>query len=226
MIKLCTHLAKGVRIMPNWLINVLATAGMLILSLTITLLFNKLVGLPKEIKRQKEKEAEERRIREEAERLWEEQHEKTDAERDAKIAALQLEIDNLRDYHTQGLLVQQQLQSADREILVALTDIKDNMLTNREILNERLDRLEDREKNAIRAKLIDEYRLFTDATKNPLLAWSEMEHHAFFALVSDYEDLKGNDYVHKTVIPAMNELAVIKMSDRQALLELMSSRRL
>ena len=89
-----------------------------------------------------------------------------------------------------------------------------------------MDRLEDREKNAIRAKLIDEYRLFTDEAKNPMLAWSEMEHHAFFALVSDYEDLKGNDYVHKTVIPAMNELRVIKMSDRQELLKLMSSRKL
>ena len=89
-----------------------------------------------------------------------------------------------------------------------------------------MDRLEDREKNAIRAKLIDEYRLFTDSTKNPMLAWSEMEHHAFFALVSDYEALHGNDYIHNTVLPAMNALRVIKMSDRVALSELMSSRKL
>ena len=223
--------------MPNWLLNVLATAGTLIVSLTITLLFNKLVALPKELRKQKEAaakeaaekakaEAEAARIKAEEERLREERHARSDAERDAKIAALQAAIDALPGYRQQSLQIQAQLQTTDREILSALTEIKDNMLTNREILNTRLDRLEDREKNAIRAKLIDEYRLFTDETKNPMLAWSEMEHHAFFAMVSDYEDLHGNDYVHNTVIPAMNELSVIKMSDRQALLELMSSRRL
>jgi hypothetical protein len=197
-----------------------------VVTLTVTFLFNKLVALPKEIKKQREAEAAAQAEREAAERAREEQHRQCDAERDARIAALETAVNALPTYRAQSLQIQQQLQSTDREILTALTDIKDNMLTNREILNNRLDRLEDREKNAIRAKLIDEYRLFTDESKNPMLAWSEMEHHAFFALVSDYEDLHGNDYVHNTVIPAMNELRVIKMSDRQALLELMSSRRL
>ena len=99
-------------------------------------------------------------------------------------------------------------------------------MENQTILNNRLDRLEKREKNALRAKLLNEYRLFTDETKNPLLAWSEMEHHAFFELVRDYEDLGGNDYVHSTVIPAVNELDVISMTDKEALLRLMNSRKL
>ena len=59
-----------------------------------------------------------------------------------------------------------------------------------------------------------------------MLAWSEMEHHAFFKLVHDYEALNGNDYVHSDVIPAMNKLAVIPMSDKETLLALMQSRRL
>ena len=201
--------------MPIWLLNILGASGSIVLSLTITFIFNKLVGLPKELKKQREAEAQkEATLRQE------------NCTRDAKIAALESAVNALPGYRAQSLQIQQQLQSTDQEILTALTDIKDNMLTNRAILNERLDRLEDREKNAIRAKLIDEYRLFTDETKNPMLAWSEMEHHAFFALVSDYEDLKGNDYVHNTVIPAMNMLRVIRMDDRAALLELMSSRRL
>ena len=212
--------------MPNWLLNALATIGTLLLSLTVTLIFNKAVGIPKEIRKQKKAEADAQKAKEEEERLWKEQHEQADTCRDAKIAALQAAIDALPGYRAQSLQIQTQLQSTDKEILNALTDIKDSMLTNREILNNRLDRLEDREKNAIRAKLIDEYRLFTDEAKNPMLAWSEMEHHAFFALVKDYEDLHGNDYVHNTVLPAMNELRVIKMSDRVALLELMNSRRL
>ena len=212
--------------MSTWWSNVPVTIVTLLLSLTVTFIFNKLVGIPKEFKKQKEAEAAAQKARDEAERAWKEQHDLNDAERDNKIAALQAVVDALPSYRAQSLQIQAQLQSTDKEILNALTDIKDNMLTNREILNTRLDKLEDREKNAIRAKLIDEYRLFTDETKNPMLAWSEMEHHAFFALVKDYEDLHGNDYVHKTVIPAMNELRVIRMSDRTALLELMSSRRL
>ena len=53
-----------------------------------------------------------------------------------------------------------------------------------------------------------------------------MEHHAFFELVRDYEDLGGNDYVHSTVLPAMNELEVVLMSNKLRLAELMSSRTL
>lgn len=201
--------------MPSWLINVLATSGMLIVTLSVTLLFNKLVGWPKELKKQRD-----------AEKAREEKLKQENLARDAKIASLEAAINALPGYRAQSLQIQAQLQNTDKEILIALADIKDNMLTNREILNSRLDHLEDREKNAIRAKLLDEFRLFTDENKNPMLAWSEMEHHAFFKLVKDYEDLNGNDYVHSEVIPAMNRLSVIPMSNREALLELMQSRRL
>lgn len=212
--------------MPEWLITVLSTAGLLIVSLIVTAIFNKVVGLPRELKRQREVAAAAQHAREEADRVWEENHNKADADRDAKIAALENAVNALPGYRAQSLQIQQQLQTTDREILTALTDIKENMLTNREILNERLDHLEDREKNAIRAKLLDEFRLFTDEHKNPMQAWSEMEHHAFFKLVSDYEALHGNDYVHSDVLPAMNRLEVIPMSNKEKLLELMQSRRL
>ena len=198
--------------MPTWLATILSSIGTILLSLTVTLIFNKAVGLPKELKKQRE-----------AEKLRDEQHKRENQARDAKIAALEA---TLKSYKAQGTQVQQQLQDTDKDILAACVDIKNSVLENQKVLNERLDRLERREKNAIRAKLLDEYRLFTDESKNPMLAWSEMEHHAFFELVRDYEDLKGNDYVHSTVIPAMNELAVIPMSDKQTLLKLMNSRKL
>jgi hypothetical protein len=185
-----------------------------VLSLTVTLIFNKIVGWPKELKKQKE-----------AEKAKEEQLKKENCERDAKILALETTVNALPGYRAQSLQIQQKLQSTDQEILTALTDIKSGIKENQNILNTRLDRLEDREKNAIRAKLLDEYRLFTDEYKNPMLAWSEMEHHAFFKLVADYEDLHGNDYVHSDVLPAMNKLKVIPMSDKEALLKLMQSRR-
>ena len=212
--------------MPDWLIYFLGAAGSVIISLTITLIFNKLVGLPKELKKQRKAAEAEKAAREAAEIEKEEKRRLEDSARDAKIASLEAAVNALPGYRAQSLQIQQQLQSTDTAILNALTDIKDSMLVNREILNERLDRLEDREKNAIRAKLLDEFRLFTDEHKNPMLAWSEMEHHAFFKLVADYEALHGNDYVHSDVLPAMNKLEVIPMSDKEKLLKLMQSRRL
>ena len=209
-----THKEKHL-IMPSWFLNILGASGSIILSLTVTLIFNRLVGLPKELKKQKE-----------AAKQKEEQLISDNQTRDKKIADLQAAISALPTYRAQSLQVQTQLQATDKAILDACTDIKQSMLENQAVLNARLDRLEEREKNAIRAKLLDEYRLFTDESKNPMLAWSEMEHHAFFELIKDYEGLNGNDYVHSTVIPAMNELAVIQMSDKQALLKLMNSRKL
>lgn len=201
--------------MPNWLTTVLTSVGTLLLTLTVTLIFNRVVGLPKEIKKQKE-----------AEKAKEDQLKQENIARDAKIAALEAAVNALPKYRAQSKQIQTQLQNTDKEILAACSDIKNSVLENQHVLNERLDRLEKREKNSIRAKLLDEYRLFTDETKNPMLAWSEMEHHAFFELVKDYEDLHGNDYVHSTVIPAMNDLAVVSMSDKTTLLQLMNSRRL
>ena len=201
--------------MPVWFLNVMASVGTLLLSLTVTLIFNKVVGLPKALKKQKE-------LAERQEEIMKQEN----CARDAKIAALEAAVNAYPTYRAQSLQIQSQLQNADKDILDACKAIKDSVLENQTILNDRLDRLEKREKNALRAKLLNEYRLFTDETKNPLLAWSEMEHHAFFELVHDYEELNGNDYVHSTVIPAVNELDVISMTDKEALLRLMNSRKL
>lgn len=51
-----------------------------------------------------------------------------------------------------------------------------------------------------------------------------MEHHAFFELVKDYEELGGNDYVHKVILPAMNDLDIVYMDDLDAVKELYDSR--
>jgi multidrug efflux pump subunit AcrA (membrane-fusion protein) len=212
--------------MPNWLITVLTTAGTILLTLIITAVFNKMVGLPKELKKQRAAEAAAQAARDAAEQEKEAQRAQADADRDAKIAALEAAVNALPSYRAQSLQIQSQLQTTDLEILSALSDIKSGIKENQNILTSRLDRLEDREKNAIRAKLLDEYRLFTDEHKNPMRAWSEMEHHAFFKLVKDYEDLDGNDYVHDEVLPAMNRLEVIPMSNKEKLLDLMQSRRL
>ena len=201
--------------MPVWFLNVMASVGTLLLSLTVTLIFNKVVGLPKALKKQKE-------LAERQEEIMKQEN----CARDAKIASLEAAVNAYPAYRAQSLQIQSQLQNADKDILDVCKAIKDSVLENQTILNNRLDRLEKREKNALRAKLLSEYRLFTDETKNPMLAWSEMEHHAFFELVHDYEELGGNDYVHSTVIPAVNELDVVSMDNKEALLKLMNSRKL
>ena len=94
---------------------------------------------------------------------------------------------------------------------------------NQEILNERLDRLEDRERNALRAKILDMHRTFTNKRMNPMQAWTEMEREAFNDLIADYESLNGNGHVHTVVIPEMHKLRVILMSDLQAVAELFHS---
>ena len=201
--------------MPAWLLNVLTSIGTIVLTLTVTLLFNKIVGLPKELKKQRE-----------LAKQQEEELKLENKKRDEKIAELEAAVNALPTYRAQSLQIQNQLQNSDIEILKVCNEIRNDVLAGQKSLDTRLDRLEEREKNSIRAKLLDEYRLFTDRSKNPMLAWSEMEHHAFFKLIKDYEELNGNDYVHSTVIPAMNELHVIPMSDKTALAELMASRKL
>ena len=79
-------------------------------------------------------------------------------------------------------------------------------------------------KDELRIQIINQYHLFTDIQQNPLLAWSEMEFHAFDQLVQDYEHLGGNDFVHDTVLPAMNNLEIVLMSDIRRLEEVMSAR--
>jgi hypothetical protein len=201
--------------MPGWLLSMLVSIGTILLSLTVTLIFNKLVGLPKEIKKQRE-----------AEKAKEEKLKQENYTRDAKIAALESAINALPSYRAQSLQIQSQLQDTDRKLLDVCNDIKNGVVDNQRVLNERLDRLEKREKNSLRQKILQEHRIFTDDHMNPMKAWTEMEHHSFFELVHDYESLGGNDYVHSEVLPAMNKLRVIPMSDRNTLYELMNSRKL
>ena len=205
--------------MPTWLITALATAGSVVLTLTVTLLFNKLVALPAAVKAQRAAEAAEAQAREE-------QRMQEDRERDNKMAEMQAAIETLQAQQSQSVQTQDQLHAMDQEILSKLDAINSGIVANRNLLDTRLDRLERREKNSLRQKILQEHRIFTDEHMNPMKAWTEMEHHSFFKLVEDYEDLDGNDYVHSEVLPAMNRLRIIPMSDRNTLYDLMASRKL
>lgn len=197
---------------PVWT-AVITAAATCLATLIVTLIFNKVTGLPKHLKKQK-------------------------ADYNAKIDTVEKSLSCITErlekveeavgqypkYRNQSLEIQAQLKQADNTILTVCNAIKDDVIANRQMLDERLKSLESREKNALRAKILEEYRLYTDSYKNPMQAWTEMEHHSFFELIKDYESLGGNDYVHNTILPAMNELDVIPMTDLESIKELFGSR--
>ena len=182
-------------------------------SLLVTFIFNKVAGIPKELKKQRDSDRKRVTSLEEAIEKME-----------GRVAKVEEAVSHYPEYRAQSLQIQNQLEQTDKHILEVCDSIKSAVIANGERIDKRLGDLEKREKNALRAKILDEYRFYTDERNNPLKAWSEMEHHSFFKLVEDYESLGGNDYVHGTIIPAMNELDVISMSDSDKLKELYQSR--
>jgi predicted nucleic acid-binding Zn-ribbon protein len=217
--------------------TILATGISVLVTLVVTFIFNKLVALPAAVRRQREAEAQEvTSLRTEVEVL------KT--ERDSlnlRVEELETQMEALPRYRQQSINIQQELRNADNALLHTCEGIQQsiNLLNSnlatlgcsihslqegQTVTKTSLEKLEQREKNALRLKIISEYQLFTNPRKNPELAWSEMEHHAFFALVEDYEALGGNDYVHSIVLPAMNELEVVQMTDLARLQQVMSAR--
>lgn len=191
----------------------LTTAGSILFSLAVTFVFNYFVGLPKKWQEKKDEELEKEKT------LMDENR-----KRDERLAVLEKTVNAFPLYKEQNERVQANLQQTDTTILELCRTIQEDVMQNRYEVLEKLTRLESREKNALRAKILQEYRLYTDEIKNPKKAWSEMEHHSFFELIKDYEALGGNDYVHKVILPEMNKLDVIPMNNLQALKEMYDSR--
>lgn len=83
-----------------------------------------------------------------------------------------------------------------------------------------------RARNQLREELMQGHRMFTNSTKNPMKAWSSLEHDSWFARYEDYLDCGGNGDMQYRICPEMNSLEVIHMDDTEKLYELMHSRKL
>ncbi len=197
---------------PIWTI-IISSALTCLVTLVVSSLYNYFIQRPKR-KKQKETEEENRICAIETK----------EQELEDKVDEALNGVREYPKYREQSKAIQLQLQEVDKAILETCERIQQGVDRNQDILNARLDRLEKRERNALRAKILNEHRLFADINKNPLKAWSEMEHHSFFELVHDYEELGGNDYVHSVVLPDMNRLRVIPMNDVDELERLFNSR--
>lgn len=195
--------------------NIWATIYSVLITLTVTFIFNYFVGLPKKIRNDKEQDK----------KIVNNLILRMDSQ-EQNIKKLQDVVDKLPQYREQSLQIQAELKEADVSVKELCETIKNEVVENRKEVMQKLNRLEEREKNALRAKILEEHRFYTDEQRNPLKAWSEMEEHSFRKLVEDYEALGGNDYVHEIVLPDMNLLDVISMQDSIRLKELYDSRKI
>ena len=91
-----------------------------------------------------------------------------------------------------------------REILEKIDELKE-MIERQHHETQKIKR------NELREKLLSSYRYYTSLEKNPSQSWNEMEAEAFWHSYSDYEELKGNGYMHTVVKPAMEKLIVTKI---------------
>ena len=214
---------------------IITTACTVAASLLVTYLFNKLSGVPKKLG--DEKRAREQKIAslEQKDAALATKIETVDSNLqnliNAKFSALETRLgvveeatSHYPEYRAQSLAIQTSLKESDLAIVELCKEIKNEVKANGDMMNDRLSSLELRERNALRAEILKEYRLYTDLRKNPMKAWTSMEHHSFGKLVEDYESLGGNEYVHHTILPAMDQLEVISMDDLEAVKELYDSR--
>lgn len=133
-------------------------------------------------------------------------------------------------YRQQSVEIQGQLNQK-------ITDVHDEMNNKFDELTKKFDAVMDRlnamdaeskkrARNRIREELMRGHRMFTDPIKNPMKAWSSLEHDSWFALYDDYLDCNGNGDMQYRICPEMNNLDIIHMDDTEKLYELMHSRKL
>ena len=133
-------------------------------------------------------------------------------------------------YRQQSVEIQGQLNQK-------ITDVHDEMNNKFDELTKKFDAVMDRlnamdaeskkrARNRIREELMRGHRMFTDPIKNPMNAWSSLEHDSWFAQYDDYLECDGNGDMQYRICPEMNNLDIIHMDDTEKLYELMHSRKL
>ena len=80
--------------------------------------------------------------------------------RDERLAVLERTVNAFPLYKEQNERIQADLQQTDTTILELCRTIQEDVMQNRYEVLEKLTRLESREKNALRAKILQENRLY------------------------------------------------------------------
>ena len=126
-------------------------------------------------------------------------------EKDEKLNKCLVAISKYPEYRKQSIDMQENLQGQ-------IDNLKGIQLEVMAGLKELRETMEKRDRNKLRDKLLQYYRLYANPEHNPSQSWTTMEADAFWELFKDYEDLNGNGYMHTEVQPAMNKLTVIQVS--------------
>ena len=133
-------------------------------------------------------------------------------------------------YRDDSIKIRGQLEQKIVDVHNEVTDKFDEVTKKFDAVMDRLDAMDaeskKRARNRIREELMQGHRMFTDPIKNPMKAWSSLEHDSWFARYDDYLDCGGNGDMQYRICPEMNNLDVIHMDDTEKLYELMHSRKL
>lgn len=125
-------------------------------------------------------------------------------ERNNKVNQLLDEVAKYPQYREESIKIRKGLQeeidglkAANEKITYALDDMQES--------------LKKRERNKLRARLLESYRYYTSLETNPKQEWNSMEAETFWNLFADYEEAGGNGYMHTVVQPEMNKLKVVEI---------------
>ena len=133
-------------------------------------------------------------------------------------------------YRQQSIQIQGQLNQKITDVQTEMNNKFDDVTKKFDAVMDRLDVMDadskKRARNRIREELMQGHRMFTDPIKNPMKAWSSLEHDSWFARYDDYLDCGGNGDMQYRICPEMNNLDIIHMDDAEKLYELMHSRQL
>lgn len=127
-------------------------------------------------------------------------------------------VEQYSDWHQQTLDIQKQFSESIAELKVG-QDAHQKKLEEIEEENKR------RERNKLRDRLVQSHRYYTDAEKNPMQKWSEMEADAFWQMFGDYETAGGDGYIHTVVEPDMRKMETVPMHETEQLAEMMRNRK-
>lgn len=151
-------------------------------------------------------------------------------QKSADLAEALAGVRQMPQYRDDSVKIRGQLEQKIEDVHDEMNSKFDDVTKKFDAVMNRLDAMDadskKRARNRIREELMRGHRMFTDPIKNPMKAWSSLEHDSWFAQYEDYLDCNGNGDMQYRICPEMNNLDIIHMDDTEKLYELMHSRKL
>lgn len=151
-------------------------------------------------------------------------------QKSADLAEALAGVRQMPQYRDDSVKIRGQLEQKIEDVHDEMNNKFDDVTKKFDAVMDRLDAMDadskKRARNRIREELMRGHRMFTDPIKNPMKAWSSLEHDSWFAQYEDYLDCNGNGDMQYRICPEMNNLDIIHMDDTEKLYDLMHSRKL